>query len=54
VLRPADLGAAARRAIRMQADEAPRLAELANGAKLPELNGTNARMREILAAQRKG
>jgi regulator of RNase E activity RraA len=54
VLRPAEFAAAARRAIRMQADEAPRLAELAKGAKLPEINGTNARMREILAAQRKG
>jgi len=54
VLRPAEAAAAAQRAIRMQAAEAPRLAELANGAKLPDLNGTNARIREILAAQRKG
>jgi 4-hydroxy-4-methyl-2-oxoglutarate aldolase len=53
VLKPADLAAAARRAIRMQADEAPRLAQLASGKTLPEMNGTNARLREILAAQGK-
>jgi len=52
VLKPTDAAAAARRAIKMQADEAPRLAQLASGGKLPELNGTNARLREILAAQR--
>jgi regulator of RNase E activity RraA len=52
VLRPTDFVEAARRAIRMQSDEAPRLAQLAGGATLPELNGTNARIREILAAQR--
>jgi len=54
VLKPGQITEAARRAIGMQADEAPRLAELAKGAKLPELNGTNARLREILAAQRTG
>jgi 4-hydroxy-4-methyl-2-oxoglutarate aldolase len=54
VLKPAEIADAARRAIRMQADEGPRLAEVAKGAKLPELNGTNARLRDILAAQRKG
>ena len=44
----------ASRAIKMQADEGPRLAEVAKGARLPELNGTNARLAEILAAQAKG
>jgi len=53
VLPPAAIVEAARRAIAMQADEAPRLAKLSQGAKLPELNGTNARLREIIAAQRK-
>jgi hypothetical protein len=37
----------------MQQAEGPRLAEVAKGAKLPELNGTNARLREILAEQKK-
>jgi 4-hydroxy-4-methyl-2-oxoglutarate aldolase len=46
--------ATAERAIAMQADEAPRLAEVAKGAKLPEINGTNARIREILAKQAAG
>ena len=54
VLRPTQVAEAARRAIQMQAGEGARLAEVAHGAKLPELNGTNARIREILAAQRKG
>jgi RraA family protein len=52
VLTPDAVEGAARRAIRMQADEGPRLAEVAKGARLPELNGTNARLREILAAQK--
>jgi len=38
----------------VQTDEGPRLAEVTKGGKLPELNGTNARLREIVAAQRKG
>jgi regulator of RNase E activity RraA len=54
VLRPDAVVAAASRAIRMQADEAPRLARLAGGGKLPDMNGTNARLREIREAQRKG
>ena len=52
VLKPDAIEGAARRAIRMQADEGPRLAEVAKGAKLPEMNGTNSRLREILAAQK--
>ena len=51
VLHPSAIADAAQRAIRMQADEGPRLAEVAKGAKLPELIGTNARLRAILAAQ---
>lgn len=50
----AAIRAAATRAITMQKNEGPRLAEVAKGAKLPELNGTNAKLREILAAQAKG
>jgi 4-hydroxy-4-methyl-2-oxoglutarate aldolase len=53
VLHPAAVGDAARRAIKMQADEGPRLAEVAKGARLPELNGTNARLKEILELQKK-
>jgi regulator of RNase E activity RraA len=53
VLHPSAIADAAQRAIRMQADEGPRLAEVAKGAKLPDLNGTNARLREILAAQKR-
>ena len=43
--------ASAERAIAMQAAEGPRLAEVAKGARLPELNGTNARLAEIIAKQ---
>ena len=53
VLDPAAVEEAARRAIKMQADEGPRLAEVANGARLPELNGTNARLKEILELQKR-
>ena len=51
VLPPAAAGEAAQRAIRMQAEAEPRLAEIAKGAKLPDLNGTNERLRAIMAAQ---
>ena len=54
VLKPDQIADAAPRAIEMQAAEGPRLKEVAAGARLPELNGTNARMAEILAAQAKG
>jgi 4-hydroxy-4-methyl-2-oxoglutarate aldolase len=54
VLKPEQIADAAPRAIQMQAAEAPRLAEVAKGARLPELNGTNAKLREIMAAQQKG
>lgn len=54
VLRPEQIAEAAPRAIAMQAAEAPRLREVAAGARLPELNGTNKRLAEILAEQAKG
>jgi regulator of RNase E activity RraA len=50
----AAIRAAAERAITMQKNEGPRLAEVAKGKRLPELNGTNAKLKEILAAQAKG
>jgi 4-hydroxy-4-methyl-2-oxoglutarate aldolase len=53
VLKPDQIAEAAPRAIAMQAAEGPRLAEVAKGARLPELNGTNAKLRELLAAQGK-
>jgi regulator of RNase E activity RraA len=54
VLKPEQIADAAPRAIKMQADEGPRLKEVAAGARLPELNGTNKRLAEILAEQAKG
>lgn len=54
VLKPDQIADAAPRAIKMQADEGPRLKEVAAGARLPELNGTNKRLAEILAEQAKG
>jgi regulator of RNase E activity RraA len=51
VLSPEMIAEAAPRAIAMQKAEGPRLAEVAKGARLPELNGTNARLREIVVAQ---
>jgi regulator of RNase E activity RraA len=54
VLKPDMIASAAPRAIAMQQAEPPRLKEVAAGAKLPELNGTNARLREIMAAQAAG
>ncbi len=51
VLKPAQIRDAANRAIAMQADEKIRLAEVAKGARLPDLNGTNQRIREIMAKQ---
>jgi hypothetical protein len=35
----------------MQAAEGPRLKEVAKGARLPDLNGTNAKLREIMKTQ---
>jgi 4-hydroxy-4-methyl-2-oxoglutarate aldolase len=49
VLKPADIRAAAERAIAMQHDEKIRYPRIAAGEKLPDINGTNARIREIVA-----
>jgi regulator of RNase E activity RraA len=51
VLKPHQIKEAAERAIAMQKAEGPRLAEVAKGHRLPDLNGTNARIREIMATQ---
>lgn len=51
VLRREQIEAAAKRAITMQQDEKPRLARVAKGERLPDINGTNAKIREIMAAQ---
>ena len=50
-LKPPQIEAAALRAIEMQAAEGPRLKEVAAGKRLPELNGTNARLLDIVAKQ---
>ena len=52
-LKPDTIEAAARRGIVMRREEGPRLQEVARGARLPDLNGTNARIRDIMAAQAK-
>jgi 4-hydroxy-4-methyl-2-oxoglutarate aldolase len=49
VLKPAQIRAAAERAIGMQRDEKIRYPRIAAGEKLPEINGTNARIREIMS-----
>ena len=51
VMPPADIEAAAECAIGMQAAEKIALARVARGEKFPDINGTNAKIREILAAQ---
>jgi len=51
VLKKDQIEAAAKRAITMQQDEKPRLARVAKGERLPDINGTNAKIREIMAAQ---
>lgn len=50
-VKPDQIKEIAERGIKMQADEGPRLQRVAKGEKLPEINGTNARIREIMAAQ---
>jgi regulator of RNase E activity RraA len=54
VLPQADIKQAAERAIGMQQAEKVTLARLAKGEKLPDINGTNARIAEILAKQKAG
>jgi len=53
VLPPVEIEAIARRAITLQQASETRLAAVARGARLPDLDGTNARFREILADQAK-
>jgi regulator of RNase E activity RraA len=50
-LKPDQVEATAKRGIEMQAAEGPRLQRVAKGERLPDINGTNARIREIVAAQ---
>lgn len=52
VLSPADIAAAAERAIAMQEAEKVTLARIAAGERMPDINGTNARIAELLAAQK--
>jgi len=49
---PHEIRAAAERAIGMQKAEKLSLARIAKGETLPDINGTNARIAEILAAQK--
>jgi regulator of RNase E activity RraA len=52
VLKPHQLEATAQRALTMQEAEPPRRQRIAAGEKLPDINGTNERIRAILAAQK--
>jgi regulator of RNase E activity RraA len=52
VLKAAEITAAAERAIGMQEAEKVTLARIAAGERMPDINGTNARIAEIVAAQR--
>jgi regulator of RNase E activity RraA len=47
-LKPHQVKAAAERAIAMQEAEGPRLKLVADGARLPDLNGVNAKIKEIM------
>ena len=51
VMPPSDIKASAERAIAMQQAEKLSLARIAKGERLPDINGTNARIAEILAQQ---
>jgi len=51
VMPPSDIRASAERAIAMQESEKHSLARVAKGERLPDINGTNARIAEILAQQ---
>ena len=52
VLKPHEIAAAADRAVAMQREEKANFPRLTAGEKLPDINGTNARIAEIMAAQR--
>lgn len=49
VLQAPQIRSAAERAIGMQRDEKQRLEQVTRGERLPDINGTNARIREIMA-----
>jgi regulator of RNase E activity RraA len=51
VLKASQIKAAAERAIEMQTAEKIRYPRITAGEKLPDINGTNARIREIVAKQ---
>jgi len=51
VMPPSDIQASAERAIAMQQAEKLSLARVAKGERLPDINGTNTRIAEILAQQ---
>jgi regulator of RNase E activity RraA len=51
VMKAHEITAAAERAIGMQEAEKRTLARLAAGERMPDINGTNARIAEIMAAQ---
>jgi regulator of RNase E activity RraA len=51
VLKPADIAESAARAIAMQTEEKIMLTRVAAGERLPEINGTNARIAKIMRAQ---
>ena len=48
VLKPGDIGPAAARAVAMQIEEKAVLKRVAAGEKMPDINGTNARIAEIM------
>jgi regulator of RNase E activity RraA len=52
VMKAHEIAEAAERAIGMQEAEKKTLARVAAGERMPDINGTNARIAEILAAQR--
>jgi 4-hydroxy-4-methyl-2-oxoglutarate aldolase len=52
-LKPDHVESVAKRGIEMQAAEGPRLQRVAKGERLPDINGTSAKIREIVAAQAK-
>jgi regulator of RNase E activity RraA len=53
VLKASEIVEAAQRAVGMQNAEKASLARIAKGERLPDINGTNARIAEIVAAQKK-
>src|SRR6185437_15185523 len=53
VLKASEIVESAQRAVGMQNAEKASLARIAKGERLPDINGTNARIAEIVAAQKK-